>query len=155
MTLDPGQPNEVINEFSGGHRWLSNFWMVGITHDGILYPSVEHAYQAAKTLDFAQRWEISQLAKPGEAKRAGRKVAIRPDWEQIKDRIMGELLVQKFSTYPELRHKLLATGHCQLIEGNLWHDQVWGSCNCATHAGIPGENRLGKVLMQVRSLLQA
>jgi hypothetical protein len=138
----------VINEFSGEYRWLSNFWACKVSHDGILYSSVEHAFQAAKTLDFAKRWEISQLEKPGEAKRAGRQVVLRPDWEQIKDRVMMELVLHKFAFNADLKHKLLATGNIPLVEGNTWNDTYWGICLGK------GENKLGRILMAVRDRLR-
>lgn len=78
------------------------------------------------------------------AKRAGQRLALRPDWEQIKQAVMLNLQRQKYS-YPELRTLLLATGNLELIEGNTWGDTYWGVCN-----GV-GDNWLGKILMQVRA----
>ena len=45
---------------------------------------------------------------------------------------------------PELRSLLLATGNEELVEGNWWRDTYWGVCE-----GV-GQNKLGKLLMQVR-----
>jgi hypothetical protein len=137
-----------IDSFFGEYRFLSNFWPAPVSHDGIRYASVEHAYQAAKTLDFAKRWEISQIDSSGEVKRLGKSLELRPDWEQAKFLIMRELLVQKFVRYPDLRKKLLATGDAELVEGNFWHDRVWGVCN-----GV-GENHLGRLLMAIRKELR-
>lgn len=139
----------AITEFRGEFRFLSNFWPANITHDGIWYPTVEHAFVGAKTLDFAQRWEISQLEKAGDAKRAGRQLQLRPDWEQVKVAIMDELCLLKFLGHTELKHQLLATGEAQLIEGNTWGDTFWGVCQGT------GRNELGKILMGVRSKLRA
>ena len=137
-----------VKEFQGEFRFLSNFYPSLLTHDGIKYPTVEHAYQAAKTLDFAKRWEISQLDTPGKAKRAGKQVVLRPDWNDIRGRVMGELIVLKFTFNLELRKKLLATEHAQLTEGNTWGDTYWGICKGK------GENVLGQILMMVRGLLR-
>jgi hypothetical protein len=137
----------AILEFQGEYRWLSNFWPAPVSHDGIRYASVEHAYQAAKTLDFAKRWEISQVDSPSEVKRIGKALPLRPDWEQAKFLIMRELLVQKFVRYPDLRKKLLATGDAELVENNLWGDKIWGVCR-----GV-GENHLGRLLMAIRKEL--
>lgn len=138
-----------IAEFRGEHRFLSNFYPAEISHDGITYPTTEHAFQAAKTLDFGERWEISQLPTPGDAKRAGKGVQLRPDWEQVKEQIMLELVILKFASHVELREKLLATGQAQLIEGNVRGDEYWGVCNGK------GLNALGSILMLVRSQLSA
>lgn len=137
----------VIDKFRGEHRFLSNFYPCLIWHDGIRYSSVEHAFQAAKTLDFAERWRISQLPTPGQAKRAGRSVTLRPDWLQVRRMVMQELLIQKFILNSELRKKLKDTGKAMLIEGNTWGDTYWGVCR-----GV-GENHLGKLLMAIRSIL--
>src|SRR5262245_22740028 len=66
---DAGNP---ITEFQGEHRWLSNFWPCGVEFEGVMYPSAEHAYQAAKTLDEGARRRIAGLATAAEAKAAGR-----------------------------------------------------------------------------------
>lgn len=137
----------AIKAFDGEFRFLSNFYPCVIWHDGIKYPTLEHAFQAAKTTDFAERWRISQLPTPGQAKRAGRSVTLRPDWLQVRRMVMQELLIQKFILNSELRKKLKDTGRAQLVEGNTWGDTYWGVCR-----GV-GENHLGKLLMAIRSIL--
>lgn len=137
-------PPKVIDLFRGPHRFLSNFQEAEVEFEGVVYPTTEHAYQAAKTLIPVERQYIAQLTTPGEAKRAGRKVTKRPDWEQVNLAIMEGLNYQKFSQYPHLRAKLLATGDAELIEGNTWGDIFWGVCR-----GV-GLNHLGRILMRVR-----
>lgn len=137
-----------IDRFEGEYEFLSNFYPSEIIHDGITYPTVEHAYQAAKTLDFGTRWRISQLTTPAQAKKAGRTVKIRPDWEKVKIHIMRELLLQKFFLSDgELGYELQQTTPAELIEGNWWGDTFWGVCKGR------GENHLGKLLMEIRELL--
>lgn len=137
----------MIVEFQGEHRWLSNFWPAPVLMDGTSYPSVEHAYQAAKTLDFAERRRIRECATPGEAKRAGRRVTVRSDWERAKVPIMRDLLRAKF-VHSDLRRCLLATGTEQLVEGNRWGDTFWGVCRDV------GQNWLGRLLMEIREELR-
>lgn len=132
----------MINSFAGENRWLSNFWSCFVVLDDVTYPSTENAYQAAKTLNKDQR-VVFEKCFPGKAKREGRKLSIRPDWEEVKFSIMEDLLRQKFSQ-PELQQKLIATHPQELIEGNNWGDVIWGVCN-----GV-GENNLGKLLMKIR-----
>lgn len=133
-----------ISEFRGGYRFLSNFWYAPVNYDGLTFPTVEHAFQAAKTsvLEFAIA--IRDADTPGEAKRMGRQVPMRKDWDEIKINVMRYLLRQKFS-HPALREMLIKTGECELIEGNTWDDHFWGVCNEI------GQNWLGKLLMEVRA----
>jgi ribA/ribD-fused uncharacterized protein len=134
--------NDVLS-FQGPHRFLSNFWPAPVRYGGILFPTTEHAYQAAKSDDVNEAIRVSLLKTPGDAKRVGRTLVVRENWEQIKRPIMLDVLRLKFNL-PDLRRKLLATGDVLLVEGNTWGDRYWGVCN-----GV-GENWLGRLLMQVR-----
>lgn len=110
-----------ISSFTGRYRFLSNFWPVEIFLDGDKYKSVEHAYQAAKTLDDIERFNIRQAPTASEAKKLGRKIKkIRPNWDKIKLSIMESLLRQKFNIakHPILAQALLETYPNELIEGN-------------------------------------
>lgn len=139
----------TIAAFKGEFRWLSNFWPVTITcEDGITYPSSEHAYMASKTLDMATRREVSMLKTAGDAKRFGREIKLRPDWEEVKKNEMLTVLRLKFQD-PLLKIKLINTGDAILIEGNTWGDTYWGVCNGQ------GMNVLGELLMQIREELKA
>ena len=134
-----------IDSFSGEYEFLSNFFPSVICDpDGITYPTVEHYFQAMKTVHLSERKEIAAAPTPGKAKRMGRRVFLRSDWEGIKIEVMRQGLKQKFAD-KELRDKLLATGDAILIEGNWWHDTFWGVCDGK------GENNLGKLLMEVRT----
>lgn len=133
------------------HTVFSNFAPARVSLDGIEYPTVEHAYQAAKTFDGHERQWIAMADRPGEAKRRGRKVKMRPDWDAVKVGIMLDLLTQKFSD-PERHRQLLDTGDAPLVEGNNWHDNYWGICNCGgPRCAKGGENMLGRLLMEIRS----
>jgi dTMP kinase len=142
-----------IDSFSGKWAFLSNFYPGAILYEGVTYPSVEHAFQAAKTLDPKERLSIARAPSAGASKRMGRLVTLRSDWEDIKDSIMLELLTDKFHSEP-LSGLLMATGQIDLTEGNTWHDQHWGDCACPRHVRVPGKNMLGKLLEQVRSSLR-
>lgn len=141
-----------INEFQGEYRFLSNFWLVDIRMSGFVYPSTEHAYQAAKTLVPNERTRI-RLADVGMAKKIGRTVTIRPGWEEMKLDVMYQLVRYKFKNYTNLKAKLLYTNDQELIEGNYWHDNFWGSCTCSK-CGNAGQNHLGKTLMRIRDELR-
>lgn len=137
-----------IGPFSGEYRFLSNFYPVAVELDGRWYPSTEHAYQAAKTFDLKDRKLIELAPTPGQAKRYGRSVKIRSDWEDIKLDVMYNLLAQKFkNNNASLHQRLLSTSSTQLIEVNTWGDTYWGVCKGS------GYNYLGKLLMLVRNEL--
>lgn len=140
----------VIDLFDGEYRFLSNFWPSVVHLDGVAYPSVENAYQAAKTV-FRQRRERFLACTPGQAKRLG--IILRPDWEAVKVGIMCALVQEKFTKHADLTARLLATEDRQLVEGNTWHDTFWGRCDCKNHKGF-GENMLGIILMDVRTELR-
>lgn len=138
---------KTIAIFDGEYAFLSNFYNSPITIAGINFPTVEHAFQAMKTIDVAERQLIAAAPTPGKAKRLGRTVHLREDWEEAKESVMYICLKAKFSI-PELREKLLATEDAYLIEGNWWGDTYWGVCN-----GI-GQNKLGQLLMRLRTELK-
>lgn len=137
-----------IDEFKGEYWFLSNFYPAQVQLNGVYYPTVEHAYQAAKTRDPKERKLILKQKTPGRAKRAGRKIIRRKDWKSIKVVTMEYLVWQKFKNNERLARKLLDTGNAQLIEGNTWKDTFWGVYNGQ------GKNKLGKILMEVRSKLE-
>lgn len=144
----------AITKFDGQYAFLSNFFECSILYNGILYYSAECAFQAQKTLDEIERRTISML-QPGKAKRAGRKVNLRPDWNEVRQQEMYNIVLAKFSQNSKLTGLLLSTGNEELIEGNYWHDNFWGNCSCAKCASNSGLNNLGKTLMQVRDVLRA
>jgi ribA/ribD-fused uncharacterized protein len=135
---------DTIKCFDGEYAFLSNFYECKVEWEGIIYPSTEHAFQAAKVINPATRMAIAAAPTPGKAKRMGRQVQLRGDWEQVKDGIMYEIVLAKFQQNRELADKLLDTECAVLEEGNTWNDTYWGVCN-----GV-GRNQLGKTLMAVR-----
>lgn len=138
---------ERIEGFQNEYRFLSNFEYVRVKLDGVYYPSVEHAYQAAKTLDVNERMLILKAKGPGHAKRLGKLIECRSDWDDVKERIMMDLCIQKFAQEP-FRSLLLATGDAYIEETNTWKDTHWGVCNGQ------GQNHLGYILMDIRTYLR-
>lgn len=139
---------EKIKRFEGKFRFFSNFWLIPITYENVTYPSVEHAYQASKTLNPLIREKISHILNPGKAKKFGKNIILRKDWDNnLKLRIMKDLIQIKFRD-SNLRKQLLDTGNVEIIEGNDWNDFFWGVCDGR------GENHLGKILMQIREKIK-
>jgi ribA/ribD-fused uncharacterized protein len=133
----------TIAFFRGKYAFLSNFYEAATEFEGVVYPTSEHAFQAAKSLHSGDREAIRNAPTPRQAKRMGKQVKLREDWEEIKYEVMLTCLRSKFSR-GDLRTRLLASWKEPLEEGNTWGDTVWGVVN-----GV-GQNLLGKALMQVR-----
>ena len=142
----------MINSFRKEYFFLSNFYDAPAQYGSVIYPTSEHAFQAAKTLNPMQRIAIKRTSTPDQAKYKGRRVELRSDWEEMKDAIMEEIVRSKFSD-SALAERLKATGDEELVEGNYWHDNYWGNCTCSKCAAIKGQNKLGKILMKIRSEL--
>ena len=141
---------DMIDCFDGEFAFLSNFYEHPIQYQGIVYPTNEHFFQAMKSLKEDERKMIAAAPTPGKAKRLGRAITLRADWETVKYDIMLLGLRLKFCDI-ELREKLRKTGDEMLIEGNYWHDNTWGDCSCDACKDRPGRNMLGQLLMQVRN----
>jgi ribA/ribD-fused uncharacterized protein len=145
-----------ITEFKGAWNFLSSFEVISAVADrdfpSIRYSTIENAYQAAKSLDEITRLTISRYT-PGQAKRAGRGIPLRSDWDaddgKVKVGYMWYYLGLKFHVNGRLTEYLIQTHPRILVEGNWWHDNYWGSCSC-TRCGQRGKNMLGKLLMKLR-----
>lgn len=149
-----------IDRFIREHYFLSNFAESWIVVDDDEYPTGEHAFQALKTTNLAQRDKIARAATPSKAKYLGRSLELRDDWDQVyRYDAMRKVLYGKFvDDYNDNRkilgQQLLDTGDALLIEGNDWHDQVWGTCYCSRKSCQGhGMNLLGWMLMDIRAQL--
>lgn len=129
--------------FRNEYAFLSNMYECSIKFNGITYRNVEACFQAQK--DLSRSKEFSNL-DGYTAKRLGRRVKLRSDWQQIKVDLMFRIIYEKFRSNKELQYKLVATGDIELVEDNTWNDTFWGRCD-----GV-GENMLGKILMDVRDM---
>lgn len=139
---------ELIAGFFGPYRFLSNFHPAKVVLAGQAYPSVEHAYQAAKMP--AKERAAFLTCSAAESKRLGRQAALPANWDTDKFPIMGNLVFQKFLFDMELRSALLATGTARLVERNHWQDRTWGEDLAGN-----GTNYLGELLMRTRAYWQA
>lgn len=133
--------------FFNSYHFLSNFYLCDVEYDGLVYPSSENAFQAAKCERIAERNDFVNIS-PNKSKQKGHEVQMRSDWDEVKFQVMYDICKCKFTQNPILREKLIATGDAYLEETNTWGDRIWGVCN-----GV-GENNLGKILMRIREELQ-
>lgn len=141
-----------VHGFFGVFRFLSNFYILknGVTFEELNFPSVEHAYQAAKW-PFNKRVQLTECTA-GYAKKLGR---MAPNfnakkWNKNKVELMRSLVFQKFQNNPELRKMICEMEGYKLSERNSWGDTFWG-----TNEKGEGENQLGQILMNVRDKLLA
>ena len=150
-----------INSFRGDYGFLSNMHSCSVWFEGIVFPSAEHAYQAAKFTDWSDRQHIAKMASPVEAKRYPKFVRthgleinhpLDPDFDRYKIKQMKRILYDKFVNHKDMGVRLLATAPAELIEGGWWHDGFWGTCTCGKCQ--PGQNNLGKLLMEIRDILK-
>lgn len=145
--------SQPIERFTGIWRFLSNFFDSELVWEGERYRTAEHAFNAGKTLNPDLRRLIAAAKSPGEAKARGRRLTLRPGWDEtVRYQVMEQVLYAKFAFIPERAERLLSTGNRVLIEGNDWHDTHWGVCSCANHGY--GDNHLGRLLMELRQKLR-
>lgn len=142
--------HQIISEFVEKYTFLSNFYYSEIKYQDKIYKTSEHLYQSLKTLNTEEQEMIRMCYNPSDAKKAGRKVNIRNDWDSIKDNTMMMCLKLKFNQNQILQKKLIDTYPALLIETNYWHDNYWGNCICKRCQDIEGINTLGKLLMKLR-----
>jgi len=142
---------EPLRMFAGRLGFLSNF--TNVPHGVHGYPTVEHFFVAMKTTDQEVRDQIKEEMSPGRVKRMGRKLVLRPDWDDIKMSVMEYALNIKFRTGTDLAQALMDTGDEHLCEHNGWHDNDWGDCFCNNCVDRPGLNNLGILLMKRRAVL--
>ena len=169
-----------IMRFDKSYRFLSNFWITPFKYNGVVYDCTEKAYQAAKFThltpeeiantgiinpndlpsdlnmndpQFIEKY-FAKLKSPMDAKHLGKVFPLRPDWDTKKYNIMREIVYAKFSQNASLKKLLLNTGDATLIEGNHWHDNIWGKCDCANCKHKTQKNMLGVILMKTRSKLK-
>ncbi len=140
--------NCIDNFHAEGYDFLSNYYEAEVEYGGLTYGSNEAAFQAQKCMTEEEKLPFTE-ARPSKSKGMGRRVQLRPDWEEVKVGIMEEIVRAKFTQHPELAERLLATGDKVLVEGNHWGDTCWG---VDTRTG-QGHNHLGRILMKVREEL--
>lgn len=137
----------VIGEFKGKYYFLSNFFSSKIEHEGRVYDNGEAMFHSFKNDNPKYKDSLVGI-DPSSAKKFGREVHLRRDWEEVKDECMYITVKAKFTQNQDLKEKLLATGDAMLIEGNTWNDKYWGVCYGK------GKNKLGQILMRVREELK-
>lgn len=135
----------MIKEFKNQYFFLSNFYEYPIYYNKLVFCNAEAAFQAQKVINEKDQYKFINL-NASQARKLGKTVQLRKDWEEKKDNVMYEIVKRKFTINKELQQKLLETKEEELVEGNWWHDTYWG---VDSKTGV-GQNKLGKILMKVR-----
>lgn len=138
---------EICGFFGEKYRFLSNFYKTPVWYEGVLYPSSENAYQAAK-VDCDDRKDFLTCT-PNESKKLWKSfhsIYTEESWDIAKFDIMSSVVFDKFVRSLGLRRKLIETGDRYLEETNHWSDSTWG-VNYKTKIG---KNWLGIILMNTR-----
>ena len=143
--------DQPITAFKGDYAFLSNFYPHPIELDGDIYPTNEHAFQALKTDDPAERKKVREAKTPASAKSLGKRVTLRAGWDTLRFEVMERVVRVKFAD-AQLAEMLRDTGQRELIELNTWRDTTWG-CVLDRMGELKGRNELGKILMKVRAEL--
>lgn len=154
-----------VKGFFGPYLWLSNFHLCEVQYEGLLYPSSEHAYMAAKSTDSNIRRKFiinppiegydgltllhGKTLSPSDARKLGQTIKLRDNWEEIKYDTMLEVVFNKFLRNKDIRQKLIETGDKYLEETCYWKDTYWG-----VDYKLGGKNNLGRILMKVRECIK-
>lgn len=137
------------------HRswFMSNYYPCEFVMNGIRYKNAEAAFQSHK-VPLEERRQFAGMP-PASAKRFGRNVAIPANWDEARDDVMRHVVMAKFEQNEDLKQRLLETGTQPIEEDTTsWHDNYWGNCHCPKCRNIPGQNRLGTILMETRDKLK-
>lgn len=157
----------AIDKFTGKYYFLSNFYKGKgtiynpetrayepgevFTYKGIKFDNGQAAFQSQKNLANSDKYSMMY---PIAARYLGTHEELRDNWEDVKEQIMYDVQMAKFSQCEGLKRKLLETGNEEIIKGNWKHDNYWGHCYCPQCKNIKKENKLGLILMQVREVLR-
>lgn len=153
---------KMLHGFSANkYEFLSNFYACDTFYknelmpEGMVFKTAEHAFQAAKATTVEDMLYVAEAHTPGEAKKRGRTIKIRADWDTIKDNVMYTILKSKFTDDQDMWNRMMATApeYDAFCEDNWWHDNYWGDCQCPSCKDIVGKNMLGKLLTKVRAEL--
>ena len=133
----------MISNFRGEYFFLSKItYPCEVSYNGRVFSSSEAAFQSEKCFNNSCKEQFVGITAV-DAKKIGKTVLLRADWDEIKDEVMHKVLLAKFANV-DLELKLLQTYPQHIEEGNTWNDTYWGVCNGK------GQNKLGKLLMRIR-----
>jgi ribA/ribD-fused uncharacterized protein len=144
------QKLQKIDSFTGYFEFLSNNFYTPIYYEGILYPSVTHAFHASRSSDENTRKAILNAESLVAVSKIAKRIEDPADWPNRRVRIMEQLVRDKFRRSKELLEKLKATQNREIVmtydeetAGNIFWGVVKGKSE-------KGQNQLGRILMRIR-----
>lgn len=178
MKFEPGKNFEddlhhgfIYFKFASKHilqRYLSNFYPAKVVYKGVAFPSIEHAFQAAKYL-LSNKPEafksIAHLKTAREAKSAGSKSGMKKRgamldvvrWNELSTDIMRQLVesrVKHDAVYRKIlkaaRKKKIKLYHFESACGKRGGKPFWGGYFKAGSREWFGTNMLGEIMMSVK-----
>lgn len=159
-------PDQYIYAFRGHERPLSNFYKCPegctILACGHEFGTIEQLYQYSKLVyheKFDAANKILTSANGLHAKRIAENALpstdLSQEWLQIRDSVMKDLLLLKFKNCPHAQQDLVQSTDYILVEATF--DKYWAGglppnlIESTKTKYWPGENKLGKILMELRS----
>jgi ribA/ribD-fused uncharacterized protein len=134
--------------------YFSPYTAHAIELDGVVYPTIEHAYQCQRYDDSKIREEICAARSPVKAWEVSTKYKHlqKADFRERKFEVMKMLMLLKVEQHEEVRNALLDSKDMKIVKhivtyppgDGVWDDGVDGS----------GENKMGKMWMEIREELQ-
>ena len=143
---------KVVGFYEREFYVFSNFSSFQVYWRGRLWPTSEHAYQAAHF--FETNRELTEQIFGSPSAHEAFKLAkanvdqARVDWEELKVGIMEDICWHKLAQHTYIQLKLLQTGDVPLVEDSPT-DAFWG-----WGSGRDGRNELGQLWMRLRAQLQ-
>lgn len=140
--------------------YLSNWYLSNFTIEGILFSSMEQYMMYMKAMCFDDKTVASKILETkdvAEIKALGRQVSNYNDsiWNGMRQILIYEGLLAKFTQNEDLKEQLISTGDAILAECAV-KDRIWGiglSMTSPKRVNIyqwNGQNLLGYALMVVR-----
>lgn len=158
--IDEKDIRGVIKSFAGAHRFLSNDYECEIyDYEGNKFKSAEAMFHSYRTMDPEKRVKFTKMTPQEARDYVIDELETRSDWDDIKYDVMWYVIYQKFVQNGSLTKLLIETGRDLLIYGNTDNDLYWGMIPDVIPVGdsetttLNGQNRLGRILMQVRTII--
>lgn len=161
MTLADSRTIEKkgVIAFQSPHSPLSNLYPCTIKRNGLNYKSAEHAFQHSKAVvckDFVHAKAILIEPSPFDVMAIGKAIDVTSEWSACQLDEMACILRLKMDQVPVFSTLLKSTDRCHLVENS--RSTFWGAgtpynSELIFRRNYPGQNRLGKLLEQVRDLL--
>ena len=141
------QKLDRIDNFNGYFDFLNNEYSCPVFYKGLLYKSISHGYQAARSDKQHIREKIALADTAIELYDIASKIEDPENWIKVRLLVMEILLRDKFRRNKDLRERLKATANRDLI--NAYADLTlsnifWGVVD------NKGQNNLGRLLEEIR-----